>query len=595
MKNHLSTILLACVLLAGLFTFDQYGESWDDRSLQKYAELSMQAYSTWPGQGFVEVDPQNLAFYGPAFVSFTAVASQFLSTILPFHIADLRHLIYFLTWFAGIIAFHSIARRFLGQIPALGATLLYATQPLFWGHAFINPKDTPFLSLFLLSLSLGMNAFDKLGQNPPINLPPRPRRTLTLLTVLWLVSVFGLFIFTENIHTYIQTLVLSAQAGSTNIISLIAKNINAVSAEIYTQRYFILFLQLRAFYFLLSTSILLLAWYKLNYRLLIALITLLPPAIILGFTTSTRILGPYAGLLITYYAFRTKGKSSLPALAMYTIVALITVYLTWPYLWTNPIVNFVGSFIEMASYPWYGEVLFNGGKYLADDLPYTYLPVLFAIQLTEPVWILAIIGLVFAFIDPSQKRDLLILTLLWFLLPTLLFIFLRISLYDNFRQVLFVLPPIFLLAGVALERIKQVKWQALAIGLILLPGLAALINLHPYQYIYYNSFVGGAGSLRGRFETDYWLTSYREAAEYLNENAPPGSVIWVEGPGNLYSIFAKEEENVYSWSRLESPEPFDYIVVTTRYDFDKTVHPDAKIIHTISRGGADLAVIKSVR
>jgi hypothetical protein len=264
----------------------------------------------------------------------------------------------------------------------------------------------------------------------------------------------------------------------------------------------------------------------------------------------------------------------------------------------------------MASYPWYGEVLFNGGKYLANDLPYSYLPVLFAVQLTEPVWILAIIGLInvvaragFPKQPPREigesphgaragNDDLLILFLLWFLLPILLFIFLRISLYDNFRQVLFVLPPIFLLAGAALERIKRVQWQAAAIGLILLPGLIGIVRLHPYQYIYYNSFVGGVGNVQGRFETDYWLTSYREAAEYLNENAPPGSLIWVEGPGHLYSIFAKEEQNVYSWSRLEAPEPFDYVVVTTRYDLHKTVYPEAEIIHIISRRGADLAVIK---
>ena len=592
MKKYFPVSILACVFLAGLLTFDQYGESWDDRSLQKYAELSMQAYTTWPQQGYVEVDPQNLAFYGPAFVSFTAVTSNFLSTVLPVHLADLRHLIYFLTWFAGIVAFHSIAKRFLTQLPALGATLLFVTQPLLWGHAFINPKDTPFLSLFLLSVSLGMGAFDKLEQNPPIDLSLRSKRTLTLLTSLWLITIFGLFIFTESVHTYIQTLVFSAQSGNTNIISLIAKNITGIPAETYIQRYFVLFLQLRTYYSLLITLVLLISWYRFNPQLPNTLFIILPAAILLGFTTSTRILGPYAGLLVILYALRTKGKLALPALSMYAIVAMIATYLTWPYLWTNPIVHFFGSFAEMASYPWYGEVLFNGGKYLANDLPYSYLPILFAIQLTEPVWILAVIGLVLIFKDLDQKRDQLVLTLLWFLLPTLLFIFLRVSLYDNFRQVLFVLPPVFLLAGIALEQIKQVQWQAVALGIILIPGLIAIITLHPYQYIYYNSFVGGAGNVQGRFETDYWLTSYREAAEYLNENAPPNSIIWVEGPGNLYSIFAKEEQNVYSWSRLEAPEPFDYIVVTTRYDFDKTFYPDAGIIHTISRGGADLAVIK---
>ena len=592
MKKYFPVSILACVFLAGLLTFDQYGESWDDRSLQKYAELSMQAYTTWPQQGYVEVDPQNLAFYGPAFVSFTAVTSNFLSTVLPVHLADLRHLIYFLTWFAGIVAFHSIAKRFLTQLPALGATLLFVTQPLLWGHAFINPKDTPFLSLFLLSVSLGMGAFDKLEQNPPIDLPLRSKRTLTLLTSLWLVSIFGLFIFTESVHTYIQTLVLSAQSGNANIISLIAKNITGIPAETYIQRYFVLFLQLRAFYFLFSTSVILLVWRKLNYQLLITLITIFPSAIILGFTTSTRILGPYAGLLVILYALRTKGKLALPALSMYAIVAMIATYLTWPYLWMNPVMHFWSSIVEMSSYPWFGEVLFNGGKYSATELPYSYLPVLFAIQLTEPIWLLSITGWLMAVQDKEKKQTLVQLSLLWFLIPLAAFIVLRIALYDNFRQVLFILPPIFLMAGVAFEAVKNVIWQTVLIVLSLLPGILGIVSLHPYEYIYYNSIVGGVDGAQGRFETDYWLTSYREAAEYLNQTAPPGSVIWADGPGNLFSIFASKDFDVYSWSRDQVPANVDYVVVTTRSDAYKTVYPDAGIIHTIARGGADLAVIK---
>ncbi|MCC6986519.1 MAG: hypothetical protein IT309_08825, partial [Anaerolineales bacterium] len=48
LKKDLPAIILACVFLAGLLTFDQYGESWDDRSLQKYAEKSIAAYATFP-------------------------------------------------------------------------------------------------------------------------------------------------------------------------------------------------------------------------------------------------------------------------------------------------------------------------------------------------------------------------------------------------------------------------------------------------------------------------------------------------------------------------------------------------------------------
>ncbi len=592
MKKYFSTIILGLVCIAGLLTFDEYGESWDDRSLQKYAELSMQAYATWPQQGFVEVDPQNLAFYGPFFVSFVAMGSQFLHTFLPFQLPDLRHLIYFLTWFAGILAFYSIVTRWLSQLPALGATLLYATQPLLWGHVFINPKDTPFLALFTISLALGFKMIDAVRAFSLKPLDKTHKRSLTLLTALWVASVFSLFIFTENVHTIITNLVQSAQAGEINIITYIASKLGQVSAEAYIQRYFLLFLRIRLYYTIILTALLLFTWYRIQPDLINILVAVFLPSVLLGVTVSTRIIGPFAGGIIVIHALSMIKQRALPALAMYGVIAMAAAYLSWPYLWMNPILRAWGSFVEMSSYPWFGEVLFNGKQYPATDLPYAYLPVLFAIQLTEPVWILTLIGLFFAVRAWRANRSLLLLVFLWFFVPVFFFITRRVVLYDNFRQVLFVLPPVFLLAGVAFENIKNAKWQAAAMGLSLIPGLFGIISLHPYEYIYYNSFAGGVENAQERFETDYWLTSYREAAEYLNRAASPTDLIWVEGPGHLYSVFARYEENIYSWSREQSPAPFDYIVVTTRFNADQTVHPEAEVIYKIERGGAVLTVIK---
>ncbi|HNM36003.1 MAG TPA: hypothetical protein PKI33_03025, partial [Anaerolineales bacterium] len=449
MKKHLSTIILACVFIAGLLTFDHYGESWDDRSLQKYAEKSIAAYTTFPQEGVVNIVREDLGFYGPFFVMLTDVLSKSLSTFLPFSLPDLRHLIYYLTYFAGVLAFHSIAKRWLTQIPALGATLLFALQPVFWGHAFMNPKDTPFLALFLLSISLGMQAFDSLKLDSRIDLSLNSKRTLTLLTVLWLVSIFGLFIFTQAIHTYIEVLVHSAQAGNTNLFSLVAKDIAAVPAETYTQRYFILFVQLRTYYSLLITLILLIAYYRLNPNLPNNIFTILPAALLLGLSTSTRILGPFAGVIIAYYALRTKGKQSIPAILIYAILALIATYISWPYLWMNPIPRFFESLKEMSLYPWLGGVIFNGDLYQSTNLPASYLPTLLVLQLTEPVWLLSLAGWGVAIQDKEKKRTLFEVALLWFVIPLLAFIVLKVALYDNFRQILFILPPIFLMAGVA--------------------------------------------------------------------------------------------------------------------------------------------------
>ena len=598
---HLIILLLG--LLVGFFTFDQYGESWDDKSLQKYSIKSINAYATWPQQGIVSLAQDDLGNYGPFYVMLVERVTQFLGPLLPYRLPDLRHLIYFITYIAGVWAFYALAKRWLSEIPAIGATLLFMTQPLLWGHAFINPKDTPFLSFFLLSIYFGLRLFDSLKPIQLHNLTPSSKRTLALLTTLWLVSVFSLFIFTQTFHNYITSLVISAQSGGTNIITLIAKNITAVSSDVYVQRYFLLFLKARTYYFLLITALLFFIWYRLQPNLLKLLIAVLPSAILLGLTTSTRILGPFAGLIVTYYAIRNKGRQAIPALAMYAVIAIMAMYLSWPYLWMDPIGHFFESLKVMSLYPWLGLVLFNGVSYQSTNLPYSYLPVLFTIQLTEPVWALSIAGWAVAIIggarhlrrtpvQVSGKRGLVELSLLWFVIPFIGFVIMRLALYDNFRQVLFILPPIFLMAGVAFEKIKSTKWQIALVTLCLIPGVMGIVSLHPYEYIYYNRFVGGMDGAQGRFEADYWVTSYREAAGYVNSIAPPNAAIWVEGPAHLFAIFAREDLKIYSWHEAERADRYEYVITTTRYDFDKTSYPEAEIVHRIMRGDALLAVIK---
>ncbi len=606
-QNYLIVIILSLSLLIGILTLSHYGESWDDLSLQKYADKSLEAYRTWPQQGVVQITKEDLGNYGPSYVMAVALLSQ--------NDPDIRHLIYFITFLAGVWAFYMLSLRWLAQPAALGATLLFLTQPLLWGHAFINPKDTPFLSLFLLSIFFGLRLFDSPAPIGVQESTPSAKRTLTLLTALWLVSVFSLFIFTDAFHSAITRLVHAAQAGETNIVSLTASDIHTAAPEIYIQKYFILFLWARSAFFLLSSFLLLFSARHIHpsREAFILHPSIFLPAIILGFTTSLRILGPFAGLIVTYYALRNTQpcpersrrdatrNATIFTIAAYTVIALITMYLTWPYLWTDPVGHFFESIKTMSLYPWRGQVLFNGIGYASTKLPYSYLPVLFGIQLTEPVWALFIVGFFAAVVGrrPERvegwtgKRELIELTILWFIIPFIGFIILRSALYDNFRQILFILPPIFWMAGVAIEKVKRPALQIALIALVILPGIVDGIRLHPYEYIYYNRFIGGVNGAQGRFELDYWGTSYREAAEYINEIAPANAVIWVEGPSHLFELYARHDLKIFSDHEIERADRYDYVIATTRYDLDQTSYPNARIIHKITRGDAVLAVIKN--
>jgi len=107
-----------------------------------------------------------------------------------------------------------------------------------------------------------------------------------------------------------------------------------------------------------------------------------------------------------------------------------------------------------------------------------------------------------------------------------------------------------------------------------------------------NSFIGGVDGAQGRFELDYWGTSFREAAEYVNQAAPANSTVWVEGPAHLFSLYARNDLKIYSSGEAERDDHYNYVIATTRYNFDKTSYPDAKIIYRIMRGNAILSVIK---
>lgn len=296
----------------------------------KYAGHALKSlYSTWPTQGEIIVTGNTYDNYGPAFVIFTSLTANLLHSFNPnWLISDYRHFIYFLVFLAGVWAFHDIAKRWINQFAALIAILLFLTQPLFWGHAFFSPKDIPFIDLFLLSLSFGFRMVDSTQLISFNSSTPSARRNLLGLFALWLVSVFSLYLFTDAFRLLIEIL---------SVLQHLAKRISSpwshliftrLKPEVYIRFFLLCFLWARSIFFLLSSSILL--FFTRGH--LPSAFRILPAAIILGITASTRILGPLAGLIVVYYAFRNTEKKSLPILAIYAVIAIITMYITWPYL-----------------------------------------------------------------------------------------------------------------------------------------------------------------------------------------------------------------------------------------------------------------------
>jgi len=253
----------------------------------------------------------------------------------------------------------------------------------------------------------------------------------------------------------------------------------------------------------------------------------------------------------------------------------------------------------MAKFPWPGHVLFDGQFYKVENLPISYLPTLLNIQLTETLLLLTYMGLSVLILFILYKRvklDFLLVIVVGTLLPLIGLMLSRASLYDNFRQLLFLLPPLILLSGLALDLIfsilKSTALRLILFTVLAFSGIYPIIQLHPYQYIYYNSLVGGTGGAFRKFELDYWFTAYHDAALWLNNNASPKAKIGGEGP--TYLLYAYLRSDLKPQHMNQADEQYDYFTATSRYNQDLALYPDAEVIHSIERNGAILTAIKQL-
>jgi 4-amino-4-deoxy-L-arabinose transferase-like glycosyltransferase len=218
----------------------------------------------------------------------------------------------------------------------------------------------------------------------------------------------------------------------------------------------------------------------------------------------------------------------LPALP----IALVLTAVFWPWVVRAP-GNLATAFKLFAHFPWQGQVLFDGTLYKSDELPAAYLPKLLALQLPEVALLGLLASAVFgaratfarglrSLTDPQSLCYSVVIAAA--LVPLAHFIVDRPIVYNGIRHYLFMVPPVLVLAGVGLDRTyaylrERSAWVgrgfAAAVGVAATVQIAIMVQLHPYEYIYYNVFAGGVAGAAGRYDLDYWGLSLAEATHDL--------------------------------------------------------------------------------
>jgi len=635
-KHYLIVILIVLNLVFAVVFGSDFGDSYDEQARYEVALDGLEHLSRLKAS-------QNIGDKGPIYFVTAKLGSDIIQLVKP-DLSNIQawHYIHFLFFLFAIVGLYSIALKFLSPSVAFTAAALFNTQPVLFGHAFINPKDIPFLSLFLLTIALGIRIPEKLPKtqhpdadkfqiaefiNTLINEWKKSKsffRVLTIIALLPLGMVPILITFKIPIQGKIQTFINSLNNSHLADLTEKAARLifqgtieNGISlANVRTAYPYLEFsalvtslviflatfglLYTKSFKYLIGFSTLEDFWESLRETSKDPWIYL--GGIVLGYSISNRSLGIAAGLYVLYYFWAKKRSEFLAGGLLYFSISLITLYLTWPALWANPILGLLKSLLKVSSFGWGGKTLFWGRALSPDQLSALYFPTLIGIQLTIPALVLFLIGIVVFLIKREEYQldmPLFMVISIWFLLPFGSIVIIKPTIYDNFRHFLFITPPIFLLSGLTmkylLEKLKKKLLQVTLIGVILFPGLLGIIKLHPYQYIYYNQLIGGVEGAFRRFETDYWYTSYVDCIRYLNGIAQHSSTILVYGPAHIVESYAREDLHILTYKQDEASSQLssaDYFIISSRGNKDLELASSWEDVYQVSRGGALLAVVK---
>jgi hypothetical protein len=216
----------------------------------------------------------------------------------------------------------------------------------------------------------------------------------------------------------------------------------------------------------------------------------------------------------------------IPGLLLaYAVMALV-----WPWSVQAPLnpwraVTYFSHFFEA---PW--RELFGGELILVPDMPRSYVPTLFALQMPEIFLALGLSGALGACYAaarrdlPLRQRAVFLCVAMAAVFPIALTVALRPAMYNGIRHFVFVLPPMAVLGGLAgawLFEWSSLRFRFGAAAAAILFGVGVtlpvieMVRLHPYEYTYFNRLAGGVAGARDRYMLDYWGLSFKQASQAL--------------------------------------------------------------------------------
>ena len=346
--------------------------------------------------------------------------------------------------------------------------------------------------------------------------------------------------------------------------------------------------------------------------------------ILLGAALGMRVLGllmvSYAGLAMVMRVPQLRAgpmrdrlsvfAHSVIALAPAFFIGYVIMIAAWPWSALAPL-NPLRGLIDFGDFHYQIHTLLNGHVYEMDKVPRLYVPIYLLIKLPLLMLAGAATALLLVFWPgrtargASDRRIETALLVFIAVFPVICEVVDRGPAFTGLRHFLFVVPVFAVLAGIGFDWLVNefaARTRALAAGAltaiagVLIWNAVILVQLHPYQYLYYNPLVGGLEGAARLYVTDYWVNIMPEAVDDLETYI---ATLDATDPGRNYLVavcgerlpFEKEAGPHLKWS--DDWDKADFFIAPTHMNCDRELN--GKVIATISRLGARIGVVKDRR
>jgi hypothetical protein len=333
----------------------------------------------------------------------------------------------------------------------------------------------------------------------------------------------------------------------------------------------------------------------------------------------------YAGMAIALYLprpsldtrerWRFVIESSLrllPAL----VLAYVIMILAWPWAALEPL-NPIRGLLAFSEFQYAIRTVLDGHVYEMANVPRLYVPIYILIRVPLLTLFGAALAMIFALsprLAPGAtqlpRRDI-ALVALTVIFPLACQVICDGPAFTGLRHFLFVVPALATLAGIGLDaaatalasRGRLIVSGGLAVvTACFLANAVTLVRLHPYEYLFYNTVVGGLEGASRRYDLDYWFSSMPEAVNQLEAYLRRTEPLDASRPMQVYSVAVCGERLAFDKSVTLPQLHFDFkqewnqsefFIAPTHMNCDGDL--DGKVIGTVKRLGVTIAYVKDRR